>query len=204
MHQLGILSESDVLRAHKDLGYDDTKAQQLTAFVLKLNKPKTTDDVDELGRLTRTTILDFYGDGLIPRNRAQQLLADQGLSPEAVELYLNSVDLSNHRTERKAEADAIVEKAKAGVIGFNEAQGQLMGLGLETLEVEKYITTLIRATETRTQLPTKADGDAMVKLGIITEGDYRDLLSRLGYSPRWVDAYVRLGKAKASGAQKPS
>jgi hypothetical protein len=201
MHQLGVLNDTEVHRAHLDLGYEEEKAQHLTEFVLRLNKNAPGEDDAELGRLSRSSILGFYRDGLLPRNRAAQLLVSLGLTDEAASIYLDSVDVDEERAERKAETDIIVAQAEAGAITFAEAQDRLNGLGLETLEVEKALTKLARSEKARVKLPSREDGERFLKLGLITGLGYRDLLLRLGYSPQWADVYVNAafleGKADA-------
>jgi hypothetical protein len=196
MHQLGILDDDAVLKAHKEIGYDDTKAGQLTQFVLKLNRNKPAENDEELGRLSRSAILGFFADGIIDEGRASQLLIGLGHTPEAAALYVQSEKLDKQRQTRREEADHIIELAGAGSIGFSQAQDRLTNLGLSRLEVESALTKLIRLQEKTVKLPTRAEAASMYDEQVITESDYRDVLSRLGYAPRWVNAFVGLAKGK--------
>jgi hypothetical protein len=172
--------------------------------VLALNKSSVTEDDVELGKLSRGAILGFYEDGVIKRETAVKLLQDLGHTLEAANLYLDSIDMGEQRTERKAQADLIIEQAEAGIITFEEAQDKLRGLGLETVEVEKAIARLLRAAQRKVKLPTQADGQAFFVAGLIPRGDYEDLLSRLGYASKWRAAYVAIAEKKRSGSPKPS
>lgn len=200
MHALGILSESEVTRAYEDLGYDHDKALALTEFTVKLNAPKAAEDDAELGTLSRTSVLNFYGDGILTRERAHQLLVDMGHTPEAASLYLEQVDLEEQRKERKSEADLIIERAESGQITFDEAADKLRGLGLETREVEKALARLLRAEQARTKIPSRADADSFYSLGLIQDTQYLDIVSRNGYAPKWAQMY--LTQAQAKRAQK--
>jgi hypothetical protein len=204
MHQLGVLTDDEVHRAHLDLGYEEEKAQHLTEFVLRLNKNAPGEDDAELGRLSRSSILAFYRDGLLPRARAAQLLVSLGLTDEASSIYLDSVDVDEERAERKAETDIIIAQAEAGAITFAEAQDRLNGLGLETLEVEKALTKLARSEKARVKLPSREDGERFLKLGLINGIGYRDLLLRLGYSPQWADVYVNAAFLEGKSDAKQS
>jgi hypothetical protein len=192
MNALGILDEAGVLQAYKDIGYDDQKAATLTKFTLRLNKHAPAEDDAELGKLSRATILGFYGDGLLPRARAQQLLELSGHTPEAASLYLDSVDADQQRAERKTQTDLIIELAQVGNITFEQAQDELNRIGLSTLEVEKALARLAVAQRKASKLPSQSDGEAFFRSGIISEGEFRDLMLRLGYSQFWVDAYLKL------------
>jgi hypothetical protein len=203
MHQLGVLSDDDVLRAHLDLGYEQEKAERLTQFVLRLNRNAPGEDDAELGRISRTSVLAFYRDGLLPRSRASELLISLGLTGEAASLYLDSIDSDEERAERKAETDIIIAQAEAGTISFAEAQDKLNSLGLETREVEKALTRLARSEKARIKLPSREDGENFLRLGVLGVDGYRDLLLRIGYSPSWADIYVRafLEKARRDAIQ---
>jgi hypothetical protein len=204
MHAMKLLTDAEVLQAHRDLGYDEDKAQKLTAFVLHLNKTSVTEDDVELGRLSRTSILGFYQDGVIAQATAIRLLQDLGHTLEAASLYVSAIDMDDQRNERKSNADLIIEQAEAGTLTFEDAQDKLRGLGLETVEVEKAITRLLRAQQRKLKLPSQADGQSFYAAGLIQRGDYDDLLGRLGYAPKWRVAYIALAEKKKNAGAKSS
>jgi hypothetical protein len=185
-----VLKDEEVLQAHRELGYDDEKAQKLTDFVIGLNKSAVTEDDVELGKLSRSAILGFYEDGVITRASTAKLLQDIGHTIEAANLYLDAIDMQDQRAERKAEADLVIEQAEAGALTFDQAQDKLRQLGLETVEVEKAIAKLLRAMARKVKLPSLDDGVKLYVQGIITRADLEDLLSRLGYAPKWRQAYL--------------
>jgi hypothetical protein len=204
MHQLGVLNDSQVLRAHLDLGYDPEKAQLLTEFVLRLNQNAPGENDEELGRLSRATILGFYEDGILRRDRAGELLVTLGITPEAAGLYLGAVDADQQRQERKAETDLVVSQAEAGVITFAQATDRLNRLGLETGELQKAQTRLTRSEQSRVKLPSKEDAIRFFMEGLISATALFDVLQRLGYSNAWATIYVQLAMKELSGAQKPT
>jgi hypothetical protein len=203
MHQLHVLTDAEVLRAHKDLGYDDDKAAKLTEFVLRLNKRAPAEDDVELGKLSRASVLGFYADGLLPRERAHSLLVGLGHTPEAAALYLDNIDMEAERTERKAQSDLIIEQAQVGAITFGQAQDRLNALGLETLEVSRALAKLARAEQGKVKLPSKEDGEKFLRAGLINGATYQDLLLRLGYSPLWAGLYVELARLKGNDTTEP-
>lgn len=190
MHQLGVLTDDDVKRAHLDLGYSPEKADKLTEFVIRLNRNAPGEDDAELGRLSRAAVLGFYEDGILPRDRAHSLLINLGITPEAGSLYLDAVDNDQQRAERKAETDLVIAQAEAGLITFAQAESRLGQLGLETGEIQKALTRLTRSEQSKLKVPTRDDGERFFKLGLITNLQYFDLLQRLGYSNQWAQLYV--------------
>ncbi|OHB72320.1 MAG: hypothetical protein A2V70_19460 [Planctomycetes bacterium RBG_13_63_9] len=197
MHQMGLLTREQVYDAHLDLGYDADRAEKLTAFTEKLNKGAPSDDEQELGKLSRTAVLDFFKDGILTREKTVSLLEGLNYTPEAAALYVQSVELDVQRAARKAEADHVIELATTGTLDFGAAQDKLNQLGLTKLEVESALTKLVRAQESKTKLPTRGEGESFFTKGIINEATYKDLLERLGYAPKWVAAYITFAKGKS-------
>ncbi len=194
MHKIGVLSEGDVLRSYKDLGYDEAKAKTMTDFVMKLNAPPDADDEADLKELSRSNVVGFYSDGLILREKALTLLSTMGYTTDASLLYLDSADLDEQRKERKDSINLTLALAKAGVISFVEAEDRLRKLGLETYEVSKAIITLVRERERTTKLPSRAESEKMLKLGIIKLEEYKELLSIFGYSEKWANNFATLAE----------
>lgn len=192
MHKVGILTPAEVTRAYKDIGYDDEKAQNLTKFTLALNDTSSTDDDAELKTLSRSSILGFFQDGLITEQRAKELLESLGYSPDAAQLYIQSVILDLERKERNEEVAFVLDLAKSRLISVTEAEGRLARIGLETGEIAKALNVLVREQEKRNKVPSKTDAEKMYKAGLITLNDYKRVLESEGYADKWIDAYVGL------------
>jgi hypothetical protein len=202
MHQLGVLNDNDVYNSYLDIGYSPENAARLQDFTLKLNKGNQPLDDEELGRLTRAQVLNFYEAGLIDQAKALAYLTGMGITPDAAILYIRSVDANEQLAIRKADADFIVEQAQAGVLTFSEAQDKLNNMGLEAVEVKRAINKLVRLLDTRTKLPSKAEALSMWKADVITEAIYRDVLGRLGYAEYWVNAFIALERTKSDADRK--
>lgn len=194
MHKVGVLSEEEVFEAYQDIGYNTEKARRLTDFTLELNRDKTLDDFDDLNKITRSAITGWYAAGLMDRLEAFNLLLALDISEEGANLYLNAIDLDEQLQERKDETTLILEQAKAGMLTFDRAQDKLAELGLETRELSKALTTLVRAQAQKTKLPSKEDLNKMLKQGLITEQTYMEGYQRLGYSEEWSEVYLQMAK----------
>lgn len=190
MHALGILDEAQVIRAYQDIGYDPEKAALMMQFTVQLNQSADPENPDDLGKLTRASVLNFYGDGLLTREAAIGLLVEGGNTPAAAALYISDVDFERERKNRNAEIGLIVELAEAGTITMEEATDRLNRLGIAADEVARALAAIVRAQNKKTQLPTKAEGMRWFKKGIIQREQLIDLLRRLGYADAWVIIYV--------------
>lgn len=196
MHAAGVLNETEVTRAHLDLGYDENKAAKLTEFVLKLNQGVIDEEGEDLGRLSRTAILGFFRDGLLTEDRTRTLLVAGGATPQTAELWIASVKLAEESDERREAVALIIDQTVSGVITPDEAEQRIRGLGLETIEVERAMIMLTRALERRVKLPTQDDAEKLFLSGIIQIADYKDVLERLGFAPKWVTAYAQFAEQK--------
>lgn len=196
MHKSGVLDEAEVFEAYQDIGYSSDKARRLTDFTLDINRDTSADDDIGLLELSRSNILNFYADGLLDIVEAKTLLIGVGQSEEAADLYLMSVDMDEERQTRKDETALILDRAKAGLITFDQAQDKLATLNLETRELSKAKTKLIRQQAQLTKLPSKTDLDKMLSKDIIGVDEYKETMQLLGYSELWTNRYYQLIKGQ--------
>lgn len=194
MHKLEILDRAGVMRAYLDIGYNNEKAEQLTNFTEALNTPESADDPTDLSNLSRSNILSFYADGIIDRKTANGLLADSGYSALAAKLYLDGIDLDAERAERRAQIQAIIDQAVAGLLTMDEAEDALNKLELQTTETQKALANLVRRLAAKTKLPSKADMDKFIKKKLVSDKEYIDTLERIGYAKAWADKFLKLAK----------
>ncbi len=192
MHKVNVLTEEDVNRAYHDIGYSDLNAERLTEFTLRLNAPKTAEDVDELAKLTRSSVLGFFEDGIIDADRARSLLLDLGVSEQATELFISAKEADLERVDRKDQIDLIVAQQRAGILQFDEAQDKLAGLGLATREQERAITKLQREKAQATLLPSRGSLDKMFKAQVIDKEEYLATLQARGYAKKWAARFLKM------------
>lgn len=196
MHAAGVLTAEEVTRAHLDLGYDPEKAAKLTEFVLRLNQGTIDEGGEDLGKLSRSAILGFYRDGLLTEDRARSLLVSIGATPQVADLWIASVKLQEESDERRESVNLIIDQTVSGIITPDQAEQRIRALGLETVEIDRAMLRLARALERRVKLPTQDDAEKLYMNGIIQIADYKDVLERLGFAPKWVAAYARFAEQK--------
>lgn len=194
IHQLQRKDHEWLVKQHLNLGYSPEDAEILAKFTEDLNQNKPGESDEELGRLSRTNIIGFYQDGVIPRDRAIQLLVGVGYTEEAATLFIDTADFDAERQLRAAEIDFIIASAVAGVLDWNSAQNKLAELHLSPIEIEKASAKLAREQSKATKLPTVEQGTKMFTSKVISEESFRDLLRRLGYRAEWQNAFIALAK----------
>jgi hypothetical protein len=192
MHKVGVLTEEDVNRAYHDIGYSDLNSERLTEFTLRLNAPKAAEDVDELAKLTRASVIGFFADGIIDAAKARSLLLDLGVSEQATELYIGAKEADLERADRKDQIDLIVAQQRAGILEFEEAQDKLSGLGLATREQERAVTKLMREKAQATLLPARGSLAKMFTAQVIDRKEYLATLQARGYSEKWAERFLQM------------
>ena len=197
MHALGVLDEEQVLRSYLDLGYDQEKASNLTAFTLAYNdSTKKVERVKERD-LTKSDIIGMYNDGVLERDQTYDYLVAIGYSDSEATVLIEREDIQADIKERKADIENVINQAKIKAITYEDAQDRLAALDLTRTETNKALASLSRASQTRTRTPSKSDLDNWLALNLITPGDYAEELRTLGYADRYVDLYVEETTAEA-------
>jgi hypothetical protein len=190
MYAMDVINEEQVTNAYEDLGYNEVNAQLLTEFVKRASTPKEKASVGEVETLSRTTILSYFRTGVLPAEKALELLRATRLSDEAARLYLAGTEHEIEHASRKASIAHVLEMAQVGAIDWQEAQHQLSALNLTAVEIDRAMLDLAKLEAKTVKLPSRSEGEEFFREGIIDEARYRALLSRLGYAAQWIDAFV--------------
>lgn len=194
MHKLGVLSDGDLLDKYQDIGYSPDNARLLQDFTIGLNKPHKSGIAAELDKLSRSTILQLFSEGTIPKAVASVLLTEAGVGNVAAGLYIEHQELIDHMKARNAQRDLIIEQAAVGVKTFHEAEDALATLGLTGTELAKARTQLEHKRAAQTQTPSRADLDKFLKADLIDANEYTTAMQLNGYSAFWTERYLALAQ----------
>lgn len=148
MYQIGVLSEEDVVRAYKDLGYDEEHAQNLMEFTRRYYNPEDYTELDKYRDLTQALIVKAYKKGVITRDDALARLVELKYHPDDAELILTIADAEMELaggTEEKiplvTQTVNIIREAYARRLYSQEEVAQLLAeLGKTESEINWYIT----------------------------------------------------------------
>jgi len=104
MHKLGILSDDDLIKAYKDIGYNDENAKRLADFTKLYNADPESSEETKSDRdrgnwkdLSRGDIINGYSDGLLTYNEAYEGLYNLGYSKEESEFLLARADYEQEK-----------------------------------------------------------------------------------------------------------
>lgn len=192
MHALGVLDDTKLYWAYRDLGYDDEKAQNMTVWAI-LDNQETTKD------LTKSEILTGYKDDIIPRNKAANMLFEIGYDQEESEYYLTKIEADKAK-ELQKEAIETIREAYIGIFADRQTTlQQLNGLNLKGSQIQNLMTKWDLEIERGKQHPTKADVANFFVAGIIKPEKYKEYMRKLKYSEADIQIYLEYLITKIPG-----
>jgi ElaB/YqjD/DUF883 family membrane-anchored ribosome-binding protein len=194
MFDMGVLNKEQVIKAYKDLGYDDHNARMLADFTESLSKGGSGEDEAELKGLTKSNVISLYKDAILSRDEALKMLIQVGVGKDAADLFLLNADFSLDAETRKLQLSIVEQEFKAGTITLNGVRERLNGLGFETGEVDRAILKMENASRLKTKIPDEQTLASMFGKGIITAELYGNSLNALGYSDAWAERLIKLNK----------
>jgi hypothetical protein len=164
MWELGVASDSDVIRAYLDQGYDIDHARNLLTYT-KLER-------------SLPYIRDRYRKGWINSDQVRQELAAIGLSPEKVEQVFQRLVQAPDQQERMApERDLtkseIIRGVKRGIIDRTTAVDMLMRMGYDRDETEFILAISLEAGSSP---ETPGELDQLVRLYQRARGEPVELI----------------------------
>ena len=190
MYTIGVLSESEVEKAYRDVGYSEENAKRLRDFVVK-------NTIQSQSGLTVGKIVTAYKNGYTDRSGAYSAVLDLGIKPQQASDIMERADLQLQWQGKKDTIAAIAAQYKEEVIDENTARSQLHGLRIPSDKVDNYIKRWTKdGIDAKKTLWTKADTLALLAGGIITSSRARQELTALGYNSERANALISKATAK--------
>ena len=192
MYKSGSLTDAEVIRAYKDIGYDDDKAEKLYQFTKDWAEGSGEDVTTETKEFTRGVIIQLLSRGLYDEDTAIAELIEIGYSqPDAttlVSLELIKRDLD----ERDDQLKVIERRYDNNTITEAEALSEADKLDLAPTERDLFQTKLTAERLSRVKRPTVSTLTKMAKKGVIELDEYESTLLDLGYTELWAARFVEL------------
>lgn len=184
MHDLGVLSTDDLVKAYEDLGYNSERAINMAKFTVRYNQKGGSD-------LTRATITNSYRDGLLSRENAMTLLTDQGYSRDAADFYLTLEDYEKEKYYQDLYIENIRERFLQNQLSRQQASEQLYGLDLPSREVDAMLTNWELRRYKYERIPTLTDLTEFLNRGLIDEPTFNRFMRQHGYDSESINLYLK-------------
>jgi len=189
MHEMGVLSDEELIKAYKDLGYDDEHALKLAEFTVRYNAQAKRD-------ITKSQIVEAYKEGLINRQEAFDLLKHIDYPDAEAEFILYLAEFERNKEYQQQIIHNIGERYKNNLIDEFEARSRLGQLNLPSEQIDILIDRWNIDKYEAMKMPSKTDLEKMLRNGIISEDDYRQEMYKLGYDWRYIEWYAKLARKK--------
>ncbi|MCJ7768697.1 hypothetical protein MUP79_09945 [Candidatus Bathyarchaeota archaeon] len=197
MQKLGLLTREQTVKAHKDLGYDDEKAEWLTLFTERYNKNPEYQDMTEAD--TRQALerdrskedwLSGYSMGLINQTDAGAGLDALGYDETERAYYLAREDYKKAKKVTDKYIEYCHDAYIKGVNTLNEVVDQLASLNLPGETVDELTQGWQIERTLRVAKPTKSEILGWLKRKLMTAVEAADELRGLGYNDKYVNLYL--------------
>lgn len=184
MHDLGVLNDEQLLRAYKDLGYDDEKAANMVEFTIKYNE-------DTQKQLTQSTVLTCYNEDLIDKNEARQMLIDQGYTYEVAGYYLDIEDYKKAKEYQDLWLGNLKDQYLLGMIDADKARSSMNQAGFRGEKIDNLLAAWNLDFYKYQRLPSKSDLDRFLVKGIITDKEYVNYMQQSGFTKETIAWYLK-------------
>jgi len=195
MHELGVITDEELIKSYMDLGYDSEKALKLAEFTIKYN-------AETEKQLTRSTILESYSEDLISRTDASTLLQSQGYSYDLADYYLTLEDYNRDKEVQSIYFDVIEDQYLTGLITETTARSSLNKLGIRGNKIDALIDQWNVYKYRYDAIPSKSDLDRLLVKQIIDQGTYRAFMKQHGFSEMIIDMYIEDMKSELEAGER--
>lgn len=185
MYIAGVLDEDEVKRSYLDLGYNDDKAENMTAWTISEAMSSERD-------LSKAEIINAYAAGVISDSETKSMLKILGYSDDETEIILSLAEYKAENAISKREKRVLSTQYVNGRINALEFQEGLEALKVNKRELELLTDEADARIKEKHKYPSKSDLDKWLKAAIIDKGEYRAEMSYIGYSEYHIGKYLEL------------
>lgn len=206
MHKIGVLTDEELIRSYRDLGYDEEKATALADFTILYNADpesaeSTGEDEDRKREkeATRAAIMKAYKISVIEEGEAVSFLEEIGYTDEAINLFIANEKFQLEEDITSEKESTIHDGYVRRIYDHSQAVSKLAELNLPGRYIDALMDRWSIEKEAKTNKPAKAELFKLFKAKIITEQILREELETQGYTQKYVEWYVQLVN-KSSGS----
>ncbi|MDA1264430.1 MAG: hypothetical protein O2816_05050 [Planctomycetota bacterium] len=174
MHKLGVLDDAALVRAYLDLGFDQTRAEGLADFTVRLNSDEADAGAEPFRASLRSRAQSLFLAGVIGEQELGTILADLGHTADQVAAFV-----AESAFVLEAESAQDVRQAVRGLFvrGFwteEQAMARLLDLGFDQAEIRRLFGTWELERELREETAAEASQRDLSKTDVL--GAFRDAL----------------------------
>lgn len=185
MHDMGVLTDEELIRAYKDVGYDEEHALKMAQFTVKYNQAGDKE-------ITKSQIMTGFKQKILSKADTLELLIDL----EYTEAQAEYIILLEEYKETKALQDDMLDNIKLryqnNFADEFETRSRLGSINLPAAQISILMDKWKIKKLIDVKIPSKTDLDKFLVNKIINLDTYRIEMTRLGYNPKYTDWYEQL------------
>jgi len=189
MYHLGVLTDAEVIKSYKDLGYNEENAQRMLEFTRQYYGPEDEDPEDTDREWTKAEVLDGYRKGILTTDQAREALQTMAYPDAKIDFYLSREDYKASNSRRQAYIDTYHSLFINGIVSAAEVSNALQTLGVSGTEIDDNLALWYLQQVQAVQRPTKAELIRWLKAGIISESEWTVEMRQYGYSDKYLEWY---------------
>ena len=205
MHKLGVLSDIDLVKAYRDLGYDTENASKLAQFTIKYNNdPESMEETErdreakEQRRYVIADVLEGYSTGLFNRDEAVKALAAVNVTPDHIDFLLQHEEYKKTNAALNKLIGVFRDNYLTGIWDEKTVQEELGKLALPSAFTDNLLLLWSYDKLPKPALPTKTDVMDWLKKGLITKDYFYAEMDRIGYDKGYIDLFYKEVKGAAA------
>jgi len=184
MYGLGTLDEAGIMKAYRDLGYNDYNANKMTDFTVRYTRQTQS-------RFTSGDVVSAFTKYLIGSGEARSILSDIGIRDAEISNIIEKASYKRSWSSKQETIDAIKNLYKKGKYSDVKAVDELRKLNLP----QDYINTQLQQWQAKAAADTIATWTtaqtlSFLKAGLITEERARKEFVDLGYDAEHINVYI--------------
>jgi hypothetical protein len=185
MFAMGIWSPGRVYEHHRELGYNEKDATDLTEWVI-------ANYIEEDRELTKTDILSMYQDGILNPTETETYLTVLDYRPESIALLMAHRDLKRDETYERQ----IISNVKALFIGGlydrTDVFAKLGKIATPDTVIKQNLAVWDLEKERKVAVPTTTQLRDMVLKEVITVQEFITEMRNKKYPDKYINWYVSL------------
>jgi len=189
MHDMGVLTDEELVWSYKDLGYDEEHAIKMKDFTIRYNQGADKE-------LTRGQIMTGFKEKIITRSDTLTLLQDLDYSQAQAEYFIVLEEYKEAKNYQDDVIDNIKTRYQNNFLNDFDAKSKLNALNLPATQVNLLMDKWQLKRMIDVKLPSKTDLDKFMLNKIINLDTYRQEMEKLGYNFRYTEWYEKLSGIK--------
>lgn len=180
MHELGLIGDEELADRIRQNGYTKQNADTIAKFYIGNKNRKLSNDT---GVFTARKTIAAFKSGYIDREQADNILAEKILDPGLRARTLNDAVLEVKVETKQTAVKALKKRFMYGEFDGNDLARMLQQLDVEQLGIDATVNRWEAERRGRSKEPRAAMLCSWHDAGLITDADFYERLTRLGFTP---------------------